>query len=112
VKPINLSYSPEYLPSIIENYRALADILARRNIKLVSVQYPVRSALPLKEMLKDKPVWAFVDNEKIFQDAVKRGASEEYFIDRFGRNFGHCTAKGNQLLAENAARVILEKLKD
>lgn len=101
-----------YSPTTVVNYRKLADILAQKNIKLVSVQYPVRTVAPLQIILEGKPVWAFVDNEESFQSVLKRENFQDYFFDRFGRQFGHCTAKGNQLLAENVARVILEKIEE
>ena len=33
-------------------------------------------------------------------------------MDMFGGDFGHCTVKGNRLLAENVARVILKEIFD
>jgi hypothetical protein len=51
-----------------------------------------------------------VDNEKIFRDAVKKDKSSIYFNDMFGGDFGHCTDKGNRLLAENIANAILKEV--
>ena len=99
-----------YFPATAVNYRQLADALAERDIKLVSVQYPMRSAAPLREILQDRPVFAVVDNESVFKKVVKPENFHEYFIDRFGGDFGHCTLKGNRLLAQNIARVIWEKI--
>ena len=50
-----------------------------------------------------------VHNEKIFKEAVQEGSYSEYFFDNFGGVFGHCTPKGNRLLAQNIANVILEE---
>lgn len=52
----------------------------------------------------------FVDNEKIFKQAVKKSSYDEYFTDNFAVDFGHCTPKGNRLLAENIANVILREV--
>jgi hypothetical protein len=52
----------------------------------------------------------FVDNERIFQNAVARGSYQQYFVDMFAGDFGHCTPKGNRLLAENAADSILRDI--
>ena len=52
----------------------------------------------------------FVDNEQIFKDALQRGRYEDYFTDMFAGDFGHATKLGNHLLAENVAKVIMEKI--
>jgi len=100
-----------YSPETINNYHTLEQILDKRKIKLVCVQYPVRNIEPLKKIFKEKPEGSiiFVDNERIFKDAVRREGYKEYFKDMFGGDFGHCTEKGNRLLAENIADVILKK---
>jgi len=51
-----------------------------------------------------------VDNEKMFNEGVKREGYDEYFNDCFAGDFGHCTPKGNRLLAENIAGVILTEV--
>ncbi len=91
------------------NYRELKRILDKRGIRLVCVQYPVRNAEPLREIFRDEGGVIFVDNEKIFKEALKNGRKEEYFLDMFGGDFGHCTRKGNTLLANNIAEVILKE---
>jgi hypothetical protein len=53
-----------------------------------------------------------VDNKKVFKEAVNKSNYGDYFIDILGGNAGHCTNKGNKLLAENIARVILEYFKN
>jgi len=51
----------------------------------------------------------FIDNEKNFKEAMDGSRYKEYFWDRFARDLGHCTAKGNRLIAENAANVLMEE---
>ena len=92
-----------------KNYLKLKQILDRRGIKLVCVQYPVRSIEPLKRIFSNDPGVIFVDNEQIFKDALSREGYKEYFMDIFGGDFGHCTAKGNHLLAKNVADAILKR---
>ena len=99
-----------YNPITRDNYRKLKEILDQRGIRLVCVQYPVRSLKPLIKMFDSPEGIIFVDNEKIFKDALKRGRYEDYFEDHFAGDFGHCTPKGNRLLAENVARVILKEV--
>ena len=91
------------------NYQRLKEILTKRGIRLVCIQYPMRSVEPLKKMLEPHGDIIFVDNERIFKEAVKKTDYTEYFGDMFAGDFGHCTAKGNRLLAENIANAILSK---
>jgi len=94
----------------VKNYLRMKEILDERKIKLVCVQYPMREAAPLREIFKDKKGIVFVDNEKVFKDAVNNSNYSEYFIDRMFYDFGHCTKKGNWLLAKNIAGVILKEV--
>ena len=100
-----------YPQSIIDNYRKLKAVLDKRGIVYVCMQYPLRSVEPLKAMFRggDEGI-IFVDNQKVFREALKGGGYDEYFTDMIGGDFGHCTAEGNRLLAENAANVILDKV--
>jgi tetratricopeptide (TPR) repeat protein len=101
-----------YYSSItVKSYRKLKEILTKRGIRLVCVQYPMRSIEPLKNIFEDdKAGIIFVDNEKIFRDAIKKDKSSVYFRDMFAGDFGHCTPKGNRLLAENIANAILKEV--
>ena len=102
---------PEYyIPVTVNNYRKLKEILDRKEIKLVCVQYPVRNVEPLKRIFGKEEGVIFVDNENLFKEAVKRSSYKDYFIDMFGGDFGHCTQKGNELLAQNIAEVILREV--
>ena len=95
----------------VKNYHALEEILNRRKIRLVCVEYPMRSIEPLKKTFEDNTDGViFVDNERSFRDAVGKSSYKEYFRDMFGGEFGHCTDKGNRLLAENIANVILKEV--
>lgn len=91
-----------------DNYLKLKKILDRKGIQLVCVQYPMRSIEPLKKIFADQEGVMFVDNEKTFKKALKRGSYKEYFSDMFGGDFGHCTPRGNRLLAESIANAILK----
>jgi tetratricopeptide (TPR) repeat protein len=101
----------DYRPVTIDNYRRLKAILGKRGIVYVCVQYPMRSLAPLKKIFPDGTEnIVVVDNEAIFIEAVIQGRYQDYFIDSFGGDFGHCTDKGNRLLAENIANTILKKV--
>ena len=98
-------------PTTDRNYRKLKEILDKRKIRLVCVQYPMRSVESLKKILQDqKKGIIFVDNEKLFKEAVGKVSYKEYFVDIRGGDFGHCTRKGNRLLAENVANAILKEV--
>lgn len=100
-----------YNPVTANNYKRIKDILDKRNVKLVCVQYPMRDIGPLRAIFEGNSAGLlFVDNEKVFKDAVKKDGFRAYFKDMFGGDFGHCTDKGNRLLAENIAGVILNNI--
>jgi tetratricopeptide (TPR) repeat protein len=101
----------EFNPITAQNYRRLKDILDKRGIRLVCVQYPIRSIVPLKRIFQGKEEdIIFVDNERIFRDAVNRDGYDTYFQDAANGDYGHCTDKGNKLLAENIANTILKEV--
>ena len=101
---------PESYNSVTRyNYRRLKRIVLDRGIKLVCVQYPMRSIAPLKKMLEPNDGAVFVDNEAVFKEALKDSSYDEYFEDRFGGDFGHCTPEGNRLLAGNIADTVIRE---
>ncbi len=69
----------------------------------------MRSIESLKKMFEKEEDSIFVDNEKLFKKVVEKEGYDEYFRDMLGGDFGHCTSKGNQLLAENIANTILKE---
>ncbi len=99
------------LPATVSNYLRLKEILDRRGVRLACVQYPMRSIEPLKDIFRGREGSViFIDNEKVFKEAVGRDGYKAYFLDMFGGNFGHCTNKGNRLLAENIAQALLKEV--
>jgi len=63
-------------------------------------------------MLKPYEDIIFVDNEMTFKNALKQSRCDEYFADMFAGDFGHCTPRGNRLLAKNIADSILRECFD
>ncbi|MCX5797398.1 MAG: tetratricopeptide repeat protein [Elusimicrobia bacterium] len=99
-----------YSPILVENYRRLKMILDRRRIRLACAQYPMRSLAPLKRMLRGHEEGViFIDNQRVFREAVAKSSFDAYFMDMFGGDFGHCTLKGNELLARNIAEALLKE---
>jgi tetratricopeptide (TPR) repeat protein len=98
-------------PDTEDNYRRLRTLLRERGISYVCAQYPMRDVDSLKKIFAEDPEGIiFVDNEKLFKEAVRRDGAATYFRDMIGGDFGHCTEKGNRLLAENIADTILQKI--
>jgi len=89
------------------NYRRIRDMVLAQGRRLVCSQYPLRELEPLRRMLGGANGIIYVDNGPSFRAAVAREGYDAYFIDRFGGDFGHCTAKGNALLTRNIAAAIL-----
>ena len=101
---------PEYyMPATRRNYQRLKEVLLQRGIKLVCVQYPVLNVESLKKLFDSPDGIIFVDNERLFKEAIRQASYDEYFTDIYGGVFGHKTPKGNRLLAENIASVILKE---
>jgi len=101
---------PEYYnPLTRRHYQELKETVIRKGIKLVCVQYPMLNLQPLKDILKPYQDIIFVGNERLFKEAILRGRCDEFFADMFAGNYGHCTPKGNRLLAENIADSILRQ---
>lgn len=92
------------------NYRKMKSILDVRKIKLCCVQYPGRNNADLISMFDNPGEVIFVDNEWIFKEVLKKGRFDDYFMDSFAGDFGHCTPIGNRLIAENMAYMILKEL--
>ena len=92
----------------MNNYKNLAKICKQNHIKLIAMQYPLRSLKPLKQMLAEFDEIIFINNEEIFKQALQKYNLEEIFRDRFAGDFGHCTELGNTLIAENVAETILK----
>jgi tetratricopeptide (TPR) repeat protein len=99
-----------YKPVTRKNYQRIREILAKRRVRLVAMQYPVRSIEPLQRLLEPNEGVVFVDNEGIFREALQRLSTKELFTDLFGGDFGHCTPAGNRLIADNLARVLLSEV--
>jgi tetratricopeptide (TPR) repeat protein len=100
----------DYPAMVIDDYQRLKAALDKRGITYVCAQYPMRSLEPLKKIFRGEQGIVFVDNEKLFKEAVQKGGYQEYFVDTCNGDFGHCTPKGNRLLAENIANAILDRV--
>lgn len=96
-------------PMTRKDYQKLKEMITRNGIKLVLMQHPGQGIKPLKKTFDNTTGIIFIDNEKIFKKAIKKTRSGIYFDDSFADDGGHLTAKGNRLLAETIADVLLKK---
>ena len=107
------------------HYQQLYDVLKKRGIKYVAMQYPTLSVDTLKGIFRGYEDIIFVSNEDNFKKALGNAKYEDYFLDNvenftiygenpnfiFRGNYGHTTLKGTDLIAENLANVILKELR-
>lgn len=89
------------------NYRTLRSLLDERAIPLIAAQYPVRSAAPLEALFPPDGDVVVVDNSTVFREALQTRPYADLFWDSCYGDFGHCTAQGNRLLAENVAGALI-----
>ena len=83
--------------------------LTDKNIKVICMQFPMRSIKPLREMLKNEPYYnqiSFISNEKLFKRALMKKDYEEIFRDQWAGDFGNCTDLGNTMIAENLVNAL------
>lgn len=91
-----------------ENYKEIIKIVKQFGAQLVCMQYPMRKLDRLKAIVGEKKDVIFIDNEKVFKEAVKKNGYDYYFKDFFAGDFGHAKPEGDKLLAENVANTILK----
>ena len=90
-------------------YKLIIKKMIDKNIKVICMQYPVRSIKSLQEQLKEEQYYkelTFISNEKIFKDALMEKKYYEIFVDQFAGDFGHCTNLGNTMIAENIVKTL------
>ncbi len=93
-----------------ENYNKLYDMLDDKGIRLAVMQYPTLSSEEQKAFFSGKDDIIFISNEDDFNEALREMSYDNLFIDRNHGSFGHCTALGNRMIAENAAEAILANI--
>jgi len=86
--------------------------LTERKIRFLVMGYPTRSINEFKDMFdksQQKDI-IFIENKENFEEALENASYDDIFIDRFAGDFGHCTLRGNLLIAENVADAILDNI--
>lgn len=111
-----------FADSVARNYRSLIRIAQINNIQVIAMQYPLRSVYKLLSVLSpnvmgiqstpffqiklDNYNITIIDNENTFKNALTKYTYSDLFVDRFAYDFGHATALGNRLIANNLADAI------
>jgi hypothetical protein len=98
-----------YAAATYKNYNEIVRRVLGHGAVMVAMQYPLRDVELLRNLLHDQEGVIFIENKKNFQNALKNGESTRYFLDLFAGDFGHCTAAGNRLIADNVADVLEKK---
>jgi len=89
------------------NYLRLYDLSRQNGIKMVAVQYPTLDVEKLRAYFDGEDV-EFVSNEENFASLLRDHAYDEIFKDHEHGSFGHCTALGNRLIAEQVYKAIVD----
>lgn len=93
-------------------YPMLSTFLHGKDIVHVAMQYPMFPITQLQHILRNQSNVFFVSNEENFQRALQTYTYSDLFVDHFGGVFGHPTQLGSQLIAQQAAGVVLELTHD
>ena len=105
--PMRIEPSEDDTACTRHHYNLLYRELTGRGIRLMAMQYPLLDIGELKRMFEGDEDIIFLSNRENFVQALEEGAYEDYFIDRCAGVYGHATAAGNRLIAQNVADAIL-----
>jgi lysophospholipase L1-like esterase len=94
------------------HYRRLHQMLQENGIVHIAMQYPTRPLSILQGYFSTEsgvksPGPVFVSNEFNFLQALSHRPYKDLFTDRFAKTWGHTTALGHRLIAENLVPVVM-----
>ncbi|MDD5020928.1 MAG: hypothetical protein PHR82_02185 [Endomicrobiaceae bacterium] len=108
---IRLTYN---YTEISKKHKKILDLIIKKNIQYVAMQYPVRDIGNLKKIIENTGYGnkvVFVENKNNFRKALMSKKNHEIFADLFAWDFGHCKNYGNRLIADNLAKELSNILK-
>jgi lysophospholipase L1-like esterase len=107
----SLSFNRKNISMTKYHYQYTYNLLKENNIKFVVMQYPRREIEEFKNFFTEEQQKdiIFVENKENFKEALENASYDDLFVDRFASDFGHCTIKGNRLIAENVADAIVKE---
>lgn len=101
----------KYVSSYRDNYRLICKTILDKKCRMIVMEHPMRNINILKKLLEGIDNVIFVSNELNFKNVLKSEPYYIYFKDIYAGDFGHCTEKGNMLIAENLIPFILKEIK-
>lgn len=90
------------------NIQQIISQLQGHKIPVIVMQYPRLSIEPLKKIIINHNGLIFLENKKNFEQILKEKKLDEIFLDMFGVAFGHTTPLGAHVIANNAAKIVME----
>lgn len=96
----------EYHPLTIRNLNKIVRLTTQKGIKFIFAQYPLRKINILQKAIY-QPGVRYISSYGTYAEAMTKYNYDDIFTDRFAYDFGHNTALGNELLAENIAKNLL-----
>lgn len=96
-------------PVTAANYRSLEALLRARGVPLIAMQYPGFGTGELRALLGESPDLAVVGNKEVFDARRRTTPYGALFVDRWETDWGHCTALGNRLIAENVLGAVVRQ---
>lgn len=85
----------------------IVELVQKRQIPLFLMQYPGLDLKALRDFFDNHSGIFFIDNKESFEAALSHGKYDDYFRDSFAGHWGHCTFKGDRLIAQNVARALM-----
>lgn len=102
-------FSHNQAVSINENIRSIKKVCDREKVQIALMQYPYISAESLKDIFRDEKNQTYkppIFIENVNNLPVSESEKEKLFTDYFAVLFGHMSAEGYKLVADNAAEAI------
>jgi hypothetical protein len=93
-------------PQTIRNLNDMVNITTENGTNFIFVQYALRKTDILKTIIEGNAI--YISSYEIFLDLKKKYDYDKLFTDKFAGNFGHATAFGNRIIADNVAQQLLE----
>ena len=104
-RPLTLALAPDASVTAA-NYLMIRKLANARGIPLIAMQYARADIAELQRTLGRRKGTVLLSNKEAFDHALQDCRYEDLFMDRFGKTWGHCTRKGNGLIAANAAQAV------
>ncbi len=105
--------SSVYSKKAIENHLELIEIIGSRPMVFIVAGYPLQDLSLIRFLIKsrtDSDKVMFIQNRKVYTEALDNKSYGDIFTDRAAGDFGHLTTYGNQLIARNMAQEIAKKI--